>query len=179
MNRQTRIKYNVGVLILIATWLVTGCDQVIGGNEDDSYAEVVAVTALTKTVNVPREQCRDEITTVTHESRDPNQIVGTVAGAVIGGVIGNQIGSGKGQDAATIGGAVVGGYAGNQVQEGMQDRNTYQQSRQVCQTVYDSREQSAGYEVTYRVNDVDRKINMDYDPGRQIAIVNGILQIDN
>jgi uncharacterized protein YcfJ len=65
---------------------------------------------------VPREECRDEIVTLTHETKNPNQIAGTVAGAVIGGVIGNQIGSGKG---------------------------------------------------------------MDYDPGQQIAVVKGILQIEN
>jgi len=179
MTNRINNKYNVSVLVIMVTGLVAGCEMASGDYPDGNFAEVIAVTALTKTISVPREECQDEIVTLTHDTKDPNRIVGTVAGAVVGGVIGNQIGSGRGRDAATVGGVVVGGYAGNQVQEGMQDRNTYQETRQNCQTVYDSREQAAGYEVTYRLNDIDRKINMDYDPGRQIAIVNGILQIDN
>ena len=179
MFKQINIKCIISALAIAATGLVAGCDMASGDYKEGDFAEVIAVKALTKTISVPREECRDEVVTLTRETKDPNQIVGTVAGAVIGGVLGNEVGSGKGNDAATVGGAVIGGYAGNQVQEGMQERNTYTETRQNCQTVYDSREQAAGYEVTYRLNDIDRKINLDYDPGRQIAVVNGNLVLQN
>lgn len=92
-------------------------------------------TLETKTASAPREVCHDELVTVTRPTKDPNQIAGTVAGAVVGGVLGNQIGSGDGKKLATAGGAIAGGYAGNQIQEGMQERNTYQELQRVCKIV--------------------------------------------
>ncbi len=60
-----------------------------------------------------------------------------MTGAVVGGVIGNQVGSGDTKKVATVGGAVVGGIAGHEIQEGMQERNTYQEIQQKCVTVND------------------------------------------
>ena len=106
---------------------------------------VTAVTAVagyrvmdTRTESVAREECRDEVVTLTRATQDPEQITGTVAGAVVGGVLGNQVGGGDGKKLATVGGAIAGGYAGNKIQEGMQDRNTYQETQQKCRTVYDN-----------------------------------------
>jgi uncharacterized protein YcfJ len=86
---------------------------------------------------VGHEECRDEVVTLTRHTKDPDQITGTVIGAAIGGVLGNQVGGGDGKKLATVGGAVAGGYAGNKIQEDMQEKNTYQETRRVCQTVYD------------------------------------------
>lgn len=91
----------------------------------------------TKTAAGPRQECHDELVTLTKPTKDPNQIAGTVTGAVIGGVLGNQIGSGDGKKVATAGGAIVGGVAGNKIQEGMQERNTYQELQEKCVTVND------------------------------------------
>ncbi|MFZ2507874.1 MAG: glycine zipper 2TM domain-containing protein [Steroidobacteraceae bacterium] len=105
----------------------------------------VAITAVaafagyknmdTKTASAPRQECRDVLVTVTRPTKDPDQIAGTVTGAVVGGVIGHQIGSGDGNKLATAGGAIAGGIAGHKIQEGMQERNTYQEVQQVCETV--------------------------------------------
>ncbi len=126
-----------------------------------------------------QKHCRvkpDELVTLTRPTKDPDQIAGTVAGAVVGGVVGSQIGGGSGKTAATVGGVVAGGYAGNKIQEGMQDRNTYQESRRVCQTVHDSRQEPAGYDVTYQIPDQpEQMVHMDYDPGRRITIADGEL----
>jgi uncharacterized protein YcfJ len=65
----------------------------------------------TKTASIAREECRDELVTRTRETNDPNQIAGTVAGAA------------------------AGGYAGNKIQEGMQERNTYQEIQRNCEPV--------------------------------------------
>jgi uncharacterized protein YcfJ len=91
-----------------------------------------------KTASGPKQECHDELVTLTKPTKDPNQIAGTVTGAVIGGVIGNQIGSGDGKKLATAGGAIAGGVAGNKIQEGMQERNTYQELQQKCVTVKSS-----------------------------------------
>jgi len=182
MNNLYVLKDVVTTMVIATSALIAGCDNATGtnsGGNSQDFAEVIAKNAVTRNVDVPREECRDEIVTLTHETKDPNQIVGTVAGAVIGGVIGNQIGKGKGNDAATVGGAVAGGYAGNQVQEGMQERNTYQETRTNCVTVFDSRQEAAGYEVTYLFNGVERTIHMDYDPGQRIPVANGVLVLKN
>jgi uncharacterized protein YcfJ len=115
---------------------------------------------------------------VTRPTKDPNQITGTVVGAVIGGVLGNQVGDGSGKKLATVGGAVGGGYAGNKVQEGMQDRNTVQETQRKCQTVMDSRQEDAGYDVTYRLDGSETTVRMDYDPGNRIAVENGALVLN-
>ena len=139
------------------------------------YAAVIDVKPTTKTVSVPREECHDEMVTLTRETKDPHQITGTVIGAVLGGVIGNQVGGGRGKDVAKVGGAAAGGYAGNKIQEGMQERNTYQESQRTCKTLHDSRQEKTGYDVTYRLDGQERTVHMDHDPGRQIPVENGQL----
>jgi uncharacterized protein YcfJ len=175
MNKQLLIGGIAGAIAVTAIGAAAGYRML----DQKNYAEVVNVKAATRTVSVPRESCRDELVTVTRPTKDPNQIAGTVVGAVIGGVLGNQVGGGDGKKLATVGGAVGGGYAGNKVQEGMQDRNTYQETQRKCQTVRDSHQEAAGYDVTYRLDGQERMVHMDHDPGRRIAVENGVLLIDN
>jgi uncharacterized protein YcfJ len=123
MNKNIVIRGFMGLLVATTAVAVVGC-----GEEDGKTANAAPVA---------REVCRDEVVTLTREPKDRKQIGGTAVGAVIGGVLGNQIGSGDGKKLATVGGAVAGGYAGNQIQENMQEKNTYQETRRVCETVYD------------------------------------------
>jgi uncharacterized protein YcfJ len=141
------------------------------------FATVTAVKPTTKTVSVPREECHDEVVTQTRPVKDTHQIAGTVVGAVVGGVIGNQIGDGRGKDVARVGGAAAGGYAGNRIQKGIQERNTYEESRRVCNTVNDTHQEKTGYDVTYRLDEQEKTIHMTYDPGQQIPVENGQLVI--
>lgn len=175
MNKQLVIGSVVGALAVTAIGAVAGYQALDRG----SYADVLAVKPSMKTVSVPREECRDEIVTLTRSTGDPNQIAGTVVGAVIGGVLGNQIGGGSGKKLATVGGTVAGGYAGNKVQEGMQERNTYQESQRTCHTVQDKRQEQSGYDVRYRLDGQEQTIHMAYDPGNRIAVENGALVIKN
>ena len=126
MNKQFLLRAVTASLALTAGAALVGC------NEDKASTAPVAHTK-----SVAREECRDEVITHTVEPKDKNQIVGTAVGAVIGGVLGNQIGSGDGKKLATVGGAVAGGYAGNKIQENNQKKNTYQETKRVCKTVYD------------------------------------------
>jgi len=173
MSRQLLIGGITGALAVTAIGAVAGYRML----DDTQYADVLAVKPTMKSVSVPREKCRDEFVTVTRPTKDPNQVTGSIVGAVIGGVLGNQIGDGSGKKLATVGGAVGGGYAGNKVQEGMQDRNTYQEAQQKCQTVMDSHQEQAGYDVTYRLDDREETVHMDYDPGKRIAVENGVLVV--
>jgi uncharacterized protein YcfJ len=169
MNKQLVVGCVVGALTLTAITAVAGYRFL----DRTSYADVIAVKPAMKTVHVPREECRDELVTRTKPTQDPNQIAGTVTGAVIGGVLGNQVGAGNGKKLATVGGAAAGAYAGNKIQEGMQERNTYQENQRTCETVNDSKQEQAGYEVTYRLEGSDHVVSMDHDPGKRIRIENG------
>jgi uncharacterized protein YcfJ len=124
MNRQMMIGSIVGALAVTAVAAVAGYRT--------GYR-----TMDTKQANLGHEVCRDEIVTLTRPTKDPDQIAGTVIGAVVGGVLGNQVGGGNGKKLATVGGAAAGGYAGNKIQENMQEKNTYQETRRKCRTVYD------------------------------------------
>jgi uncharacterized protein YcfJ len=171
MNKQVVIGSIAGALAVTAIGAVGGYRMLDKGN----YAEVLAVEPAMKTVSVPHQECRDQMVTVTRPTKDPNQIAGTVAGAVIGGVLGNQVGGGDGKKLATVGGAVGGGYAGNKIQEGMQERNTFQESQRTCETVRDRSQQPDGYDVTYRLNGQENVVRMAYNPGKRIPVENGSL----
>jgi uncharacterized protein YcfJ len=175
MNKQLVIGLVAGAVAVTAIGAVAGYQMLDQAN----YAEVLAVTPAMKSVSVPREECRDQLVTVTNPTKDPKQIVGTVAGAVIGGVIGSKVGGGDGKKLATVGGAVGGGYAGNKIQEGMQERNTHQESQRTCETVRDSRQVQQGYDVTYRLDGKEQVVRLDYDPGKRIPIENGSLVLRN
>jgi len=122
MNKQLVIGLVVGALA------ITAVAAVAGYRKTETHMNAAGV---------PQQECHDELVTLTKQTKDPNQITGTVAGALIGGVLGNQVGGGDGKKLATAGGAVAGGYAGNKIQEGMQERNTYQVLQQKCRTVSD------------------------------------------
>lgn len=172
MNRQLIIGLVTGAIAVTAIGAVAGYQML----DDASYAEVVDVTPAMRNVSVPREECRDQLVTVTNPTKDPKQIVGTVIGAVVG-VVGSKVGGGDGKKLATVGGAVGGGYAGNKIQEGMQGRNTHQESTRTCETVRDSRQEQQGYDVTYRLDDKEQVVRLDYDPGKRIPVENGALVI--
>jgi uncharacterized protein YcfJ len=132
MNKQLLIGAIVGALA------ITAVAAFAGYRTTNTNTTAEAKTAMgVKTARVGREECRDEIVTLTRPTKDPDQITGTVVGAVIGGVLGNQVGGGDGKKLATAGGAVAGGYAGNKIQENMQEKNTYQETQRICETVYD------------------------------------------
>jgi uncharacterized protein YcfJ len=159
---------------IVGAIAVTAIGAAASYNKDSAdYAKVLDVKPVTKSVSVPRQECHDELVTLTHPTQDPNQVVGTVAGGIVGGAVGSQIGSGSGKKAAIAGGAVAGAIAGNKIQEGMQERNVYQETRRVCVTVQDVRQEPAGFDVTYRHDGRDQVARTDYDPGRRIAIENG------
>ncbi len=142
-------------------------------NHGDDYAQVLAVTPVTKTIRTPRQACHDEQVTQQAPTRDPNQITGSVLGAVVGGVLGHQVGGGNGKKLATVAGAAAGGYAGNRVQKRMQEGNTVTTTEQRCETVYDSHKERTGFDVRYKLDGREQTVRMDHDPGERLPVSDG------
>jgi uncharacterized protein YcfJ len=174
MNKSLVTGLVIGAAVVTAGAAVANLDLF---DRSPKFAQVLNVDAVKKTTRTPREVCSDH--EVTHQApvKDEKRIAGTVIGAVVGGVLGNQVGDGRGQKIATAAGAAAGGYAGNKVQQRMQNGNTYTTTEKRCETVYDSNEKVVGYDVRYRLGDKEETVRMDRDPGQQIPVVNGELQL--
>ncbi len=137
------------------------------------YAEVVDVKPVTKTVETPRQVCRDEQVTREKPVKDEHQLAGTAIGAVVGGILGHQVGGGNGQKLATVAGAAAGGYAGNRVQDKLQKADTESATESRCETVYDKTSVPAGFRVTYKLNGKTAVVRMSHDPGSRIPLKDG------
>ena len=174
LNKQLLIGGIVGAIAVTAVSATAGYRML----NSDNYAEVLAVSPVTRTVSVPHEECSDQLIAVQRPTRDPNQVAGTVAGAVIGGLVGSQIGDGDGKKVATVGGAIAGGYSGKKVQEGMQEQNVDQVTQRVCDTLQESRQEPDGFDVTYRIDGQEKTVRMNDDPGRRLRIEDGEPVID-
>jgi uncharacterized protein YcfJ len=175
MNRSLIFGIALGAIAVTAAGAYAGFRTI----SDNPSAEVLKVEPLTRTVQAARQVCTDQV--VSHEAptSDPNRIAGSVAGAVVGGVLGSQIGGGSGQKAATVAGAAAGGYAGNQVQKQMQEGNRVESIEQRCETVYDSRQQADGFQVSYLLDGQQGVVRTDRAPGRRIPVVNGQLDLSS
>lgn len=138
-----------------------------------SFADVVAVKAVTETVVSPREQCED--VRVRHRApvRDEHRIAGTAVGAVAGGLLGSAIGGGTGKTLATVAGAAAGGYAGNQVQKDMQRKDVVTTTERRCTTVHDKSQKTVGYDVTYRLDGKQSVVRMSSRPGATLPVKDG------
>ena len=141
-------------------------------------AEVVSAKALTRTVKTPRQDCHDEEVTHQKPVKDKDRLVGTGVGAVVGGLLGSRVGGGNTRIFTGLAGAAAGGYAGNKIQQKVQQGDTYTTKEQRCVTVYDSHEESAGYEVVYMLDGKRHHIRMDHDPGKQIPVRDGQIVLD-
>ncbi len=166
----------VGVVVASAGGAITGYRMM---DRAPQYAEVLAVSPITKSVRTPRGSCTTEEVRHQKPARDPHDYAGSAIGAVVGGLLGNQIGGGNGRKLATIAGAAAGGYAGNRIEHRVQAGSTYTTTEQHCTTVYDSHEERRGYEVRYRLNGVEGRIHMNHDPGRRIPVRDGQLVLDD
>lgn len=171
MNKSMIIGTLLGVGVATMGGAIAGYQYI----KEPDHATVLNTIAVTKEIKIPHEECVEQ--TVVHQKpvKDTNRIAGKVLGAVVGGALGNQVGDGNGKKVATVVGAVAGGYAGDKVQDNMQKGDTYTTVEQVCNTVYETREEITGYDVTYRLKDKEEVVRMSYDPGNKIPLQNGEL----
>ncbi len=176
MNRSLVTGVVVGVAIAATAGAIGGYRWF--GPAKPEFAQVLAVSEVTKDVQVPKEECRDVLVTHRKPVKDQHQILGTVAGAVLGGVAGSQIGGGSGKKIATAAGAVAGGVAGNKIQENMQEGNTYTTTERRCKTVQETRTEVIGYDVRYRLDEQEGQVRMSHKPGERIPVKDGQLVLD-
>lgn len=148
------------------------------------YAQIVAVEPVTRTVETPREVCEDVVSQAPSSqgapSRDPHRVVGTAAGAIVGGLLGNQIGGGSGKKIATLAGAVGGGFAGREIQGRVEANQRAQAAqpqtitRRECRTVVDTHQETEGYEVTWRHDEITRTSRLEFAPqGERVRLEQG------
>ena len=158
-----------GAVIVTAGSAAAGYHMYSSGHS----AKVLSAKALTRTIKSPRQECHDESVTRTKPIKDQDRLLGTGIGAVVGGLLGHEIGGGSGKTLATIAGAAGGGYAGNKIQEKTQQGDTYTTTEQRCNTVYDMKEESAGFEVAYEYQGHEHHVRMDHDPGSSLPVKDG------
>lgn len=169
--------------------LAFGAWQIQEQQRGPEYAQITNVETLTRTVETPREVCEEVVVQLPPEtptgqgaSRDPHRVLGTAAGAIVGGLLGNQIGGGSGKKIATVAGAIGGGLAGREVQERVEARQHAQAAqsqprtttRQECRTVVDTRQETEGYEVTWRHGETVQTSRLDSPPqGDRVLLEEG------
>lgn len=141
------------------------------------YAKVISVDPVHKTVNNPKQVCRDEVVTQTAPPQDQHRIAGTAIGAVAGGLLGHMVGGGKGNTLATVAGAVGGGYAGNRIQANRQQGQVTSSTQRHCDTVSNTSTKTIGYDVRYEYNGVTRTVRMDRDPGDRVQVQEGVTAV--
>ena len=174
MNKSMLTGIVAGAVAVTAIGGVAGYKAL---NPEPEFAEVLAVEPVTETTKTPREVCDDVAVNEQAPVKDPNRIAGTAIGAVAGGLLGNQLGGGSGRTLATVAGAAAGGYAGNQVQKNLQEKGTVSRTERRCKTVYESHTQTIGYDVHYRLGEEEGRVRMDHQPGPQIPVKDGQLQL--
>lgn len=173
MNKSMIIGVVLGAGIATAGGAIGGYQLL----KQPTSAEVIKSVAITKEVKVPHEECTEK--TVVHQKpvKDENRVAGKAIGAVLGGILGHQVGGGNGKKVATVAGAVAGGYAGDKVQDNMQKKDTYTTTENQCETRYEKHEETEGYNVTYRLKGKEATVKMSYNPGKEIPLKNGELDL--
>ncbi len=172
MNKSWAVGLVIGAIAATSVGAVAGYRMIASANS----AEVISAKALSKTVKTPRRECHDEQVSHTKPIKDKDRLAGTGIGAVVGGLLGSRVGGGNTRIVTGIAGAAAGGYAGNKIQQKMQQGDTYTTTEERCTTVYDTREDPAGYDVVYMLDGKRHHVHMDHDPGREIPVHDG--QID-
>ena len=172
---------NKSMIIGVATGVVAaaGAGAVATGTLTfgPTYAEVVAVTPVSQTVTTPRQQCHQEQVTVHQKSNDPHNIAGTAVGAVVGGIVFNAIGGGVVKALATTAGVIGGGYAGNRIENSVNKGSSKTVTKERCVTAYDQTTTPNGYQVTYKIKGKTEVVHMDVNPGKQIPLKDGKLDL--
>ncbi|MCH8543600.1 MAG: glycine zipper 2TM domain-containing protein [Alcanivorax sp.] len=138
-----------------------------------TLAHVLKVEPISRSWQVPREDCH--VVEVQRQApiTSEHNTAGTLLGAVVGGVLGNQVGGGNGKKVATAAGILAGGYTGNRIQDNQQRSRTYTTTELQCSTVYDTRSETTGYQVTYLLGDERGSVHMDHRPGDTLPVRDG------
>jgi uncharacterized protein YcfJ len=124
------------------------------------------VTSVRAVVGEAEQRCWVEREQV-EQGRGDRNVAGGIIGAVVGGVLGHQIGSGRGKDVATVGGAIAGAAIGSNQGRGSSSES-YGRDVRRCETAASGPPQY--WDVEYRFNNVDHRVQMSAPPGPTIYV---------
>lgn len=136
----------------------------------EQYGQVISSAPIRRSVDNPKEVCRDVEVVYQVAPKDENKIAGTAIGAIAGAVIGNQVGKGHGRDAARVAGAIGGAVAGRKIQESQQDKKTETRIERQCETVNDPTSEIIGYDIVYSVGGKTYEARVAEEPGPRIKL---------
>lgn len=141
------------------------------GYDDARVLEVDPIVRRVR-VEVPREECWDEVRTAYPERRHGEAAGPMILGGIIGGVIGSQVGSGRGRDAATVAGTLIGASIGHDTAARRASGPPEEYTVERCATRYETsyEERVEGYRVTYEYLGREYTTEMPYDPGDRIRV---------
>lgn len=141
------------------------------GYDDARVLEVDPIVRRVR-VEVPRQECWDEVRTAAPRRRHGEAAGPMILGGIIGSVIGSQVGSGRGQDVATVAGTLIGASIGHDTAARRASSPPEEYTVERCATRYQSRyeERIEGYRVTYEYLGREYTTEMPYDPGDRIEV---------
>jgi len=134
-------------------------------------ARVQSVEPQYENVQVPRQECSNQLVTEQRPVSGGNGYAGAIVGGVAGGLLGNQVGRGHGREAATAAGAVVGALTGDRIANN-QPQVVEQTQREVrsCRTVEEVQQRVTGYRVSYEYHGQMYTTVMREQPGRTLPV---------
>lgn len=146
---------------------------------DDFYdnAPVISSTPQVERVNMPRQECHQEIIRDNYGYNNNSSPAGAIIGGVAGGLLGSTIGKGGGKVAAAAVGAGVGAVVGDRI--GNQPSGPVDRAVDRCVMVDNYQTVNRGYLVTYRYNGRDYTTVTNDMPGNTIRVRVGVNAADN
>jgi uncharacterized protein YcfJ len=158
----------LALIALLATGTIAAQAQVPGFVD---RARVQAVEPQYETVQVPRQECSNQLITEQRPVGGGNGVAGAIVGGVAGGVLGNQVGRGHGREAATAAGAVLGALTGERI-AGNQPQVVQESQREVrsCRTVNELQQRVTGYRVSYEYQGQMYTTVLREQPGRTLPV---------
>jgi uncharacterized protein YcfJ len=126
------------------------------------------VTSARAVAGTAAQRCWIEREQVAQQPQAGYNLPGAAVGAVIGGILGHQVGGGTGKQIATVGGAVGGAALGAQYGRNDQVAPLTQDVRRCDDNA--AQAVPAYWDVTYRHEGVEHRVQMANQPGRTITV---------
>ena len=156
MSKVVGIVAIAGMVVLGIAWMGHEVRQ------QQHYANVISAKLVTTNVEGPRERCYEE--TVTRTTDEEQRTAGVFSKAV------HALKRRTKTIATDASNEVTNTNAGPIYNEYIEQR---------CETLYDSEQQPAGYDVKYRYDGKAGVVHMDHNPGKHIPVENGELVLND
>ncbi len=177
MQRQThrlsRFNTQAAALVTALSLGVAAQAQTINTSAASSSAQgpmarVLSVQPNLEQIIETRQQCTQEVQTVTHAT--PSSSGGAVLGAIAGGLLASNVGKGNGNKVAIAAGSATGALVGKNLAEQNTAATTSTRTVDVCKPVNTVREQVRDYAVRYEFDGREYQVNLPRHPGQWLKV---------